>query len=294
MTLDRRRAIGVDFSGAGDAGRAIWIAEGHIRRNRSLAVEACRPASALPGGDVARAPALAALVAFLAKQRAAVIGCDFPVGLPSAVLEDGDWLRFLRGFAKRHATAEAFRAASHRAAKGCELRRPTDIAAKTPFCAWNLRLYRQTYHGIADVLAPLVARGSATVGPMQAPVEGRGWIVETCPASVLKPLGLYRPYKGRSRDSRRQRRAILDALIGLGALHPPSPAIASCAVENAGGDALDAVVAAVAAASALWDDSPVTEAERREGRVYFALRSAAGTRIGAPDSGCRSSSIGAP
>lgn len=290
----RRRAIGIDFSGAAAAGKAIWIAEGRVRRDHSVELETCRPATALPDGAAARAPALAALVAFLATQRTAVVGCDFPVGLPTAVLEEADWPSFLAAFRKRHATADAFRAACRRASKGRELRRPTDIVAKTPFCAWNLRLYRQTFHGIADILAPLVAGGHATVGPMQAAVEGRAWILETCPASVLKPLGLYRPYKGKSPGCVRQRRAILEALVDLGALRAPAEPIRSSAIGNPGGDALDAILACLAAAAALRDDSPATDAERLEGKVYFALRPAAGTSTGLPVSGCRSSSIGAP
>lgn len=266
----RRRAIGVDFSGARDAGRAIWIADGAIRRH-SLELADCRPAAELPGGGRERAAALTALVAYLGAQSNAVVGCDFPVGLPKELVEEADWPAFLMQFAKRHGSADAFRADCRKRSPS-ELRRSTDRAAKTPFCAWNLRLYRQTYHGIADLLAPLVAAGRATVGPMQAPAEGRAWILETCPASVLKPLGLYRPYKGRSEAAAGNRLAILNALVARGALARPAPRLRSRLLEDRGGDALDAVIAALAAtAAARRTHAPATEEEMLGGKVYFEL-----------------------
>jgi len=266
----RRRAIGVDFSGARDAGRTIWIAEGSLR-NGSLELGDCRPAAELPNGGRERSLALAALVAFLGAQGDAVIGCDFPVGLPIELVEESDWPAFLAQFAKRHTSAEAFRA-DCRKRSARELRRPTDLEAKTPFCAWNLRLYRQTYHGIADLLAPLVATGRATVGPMQPPTEGRAWILETCPASVLKKLGLYRPYKGRSAPLAQQRDAILAALVAWGALVRPARKLRQRLVEDSGGDALDAVIAALAAsAAARRMHPPASDEEMLGGKVYFEL-----------------------
>ncbi len=266
----RRRALGVDFSGARDAGRAIWIAEGAIGR-RGLELSECRPATELPGGARDRATALAALAAYLGAQRDAVIGCDFPVGLPKKLVREADWPGFLEKFPRRHASADEFRA-DCRKRSARELRRPTDIEAKTPFCAWNLRLYRQTYHGIADLLAPLVAAGRATVGPMQPPTEGRAWILETCPASVLKRLGLYRPYKGRAAALARSRGAILGALIERGALTKPPRPLRSRLIEDRGGDALDAVIACLAAAAAARrEHPPASAAEMLEGKVYFEL-----------------------
>jgi Protein of unknown function (DUF429) len=273
----RRRAIGVDFSGARDAGRAIWIAEGRVGPG-GLALEDCRPAEKLPGGARDRATALAALVDHLGAQSDAVIGCDFPVGLPEKLVRETDWPAFLARFPKRHASAETFRA-DCRKRSAEETKRCTDKVASTPMCAWNLRLYKQTYHGIANVLAPLVALGRATVGPMQEPIAGRAWILETCPASVLKKLGLYeehKSYKVRSRVGREVARArrqiILDFLVSAGRLREPSTDLRTTLLDDRGGDALDAVIAALAAAAALRrKHQPANKAERIEGRVYFAI-----------------------
>lgn len=267
-----RRPFGIDFSGAQKAGKAIWIAEGRVLRNGAVALIDCFPALALPGSGVDRSQALAALVRFIAATSDGIFGCDFPVGLPRAVTHAADWRRFIAGFARRHASAEAFRSDCRRLTKGREIRRDTDQRAKTPFCAWNLRLYRQTYHGLADVIAPLHCAKRATVLPVERPRAGRAWIVETCPASVLKRLGLYRPYKGRDAGARQMRRHIVAALVERGHLLAPPKALHDRLAQDHGGDALDAVLACLAAAAALKRlDEPATPDERIEGKVYFKL-----------------------
>ncbi|MFZ5791962.1 MAG: DUF429 domain-containing protein [Pseudomonadota bacterium] len=267
-----RRPFGIDFSGAEKAGKAIWIAEGRIGRKGAVALVDCIPALALPGSGVDRGPALAALVRLVAATRDGIFGCDFPVGLPRAVMQAPDWRRFVAGFATRHASAEDFRSDCRRLTQGREIRRDTDRRAKTPFCAWNLRLYRQTYHGLADVIAPLHRGKRAAVLPVERPHAGRAWIVETCPASVLKRLGLYRPYKGQDAGARRMRRHIIAALVERGHLLTPPKGLRDRLVDDHGGDALDAVLACLAAAAALKRlDQPVAPDERIEGKVYFKL-----------------------
>ena len=74
-----------------------------------------------------------------------------------------------------------------------------------PFAAYNLRIYRQTFYGVRDVLAAAVARQAAAVIPMQEYAANKAWIVEACPASTLKSLGVYRPYKGATKAQCAQR-----------------------------------------------------------------------------------------
>jgi hypothetical protein len=267
----QRRPFGIDFSGARLAGKAIWIAEGRLDgRNRVELVDCC-PASALPDSGADRALALAALRRLIAGTPDGIFGCDFPVGLPRAVLEGADWKGFIGGF-HRHEHAEAFRENCRRLAKGKEIRRDTDRIAKTPFCAWNLRLYRQTYHGLADIVAPLHRARLASVISVEPPHPRRAWIAETCPASVLKRLDLYRPYKGRSPSARSMRRDIIAALIERGHLLSPSRSQRDRLIEDQGGDALDSVIACLAAAEALRQlDGPISEIDRIEGKVFFEL-----------------------
>ncbi len=90
---------------------------------------------------------------------------------------------------------------------------------------------------------PLVRDGVACVPPMQPLQRAKPRLLEIRPASALKALGLYRPYKGRRRSLRAARRALLEALsdrLGLSF----SAEIRRTALENVGGDALDSIVAA--------------------------------------------------
>ena len=267
--MTRRSVVGVDFSGARHAGDHIWIAAGTQQAGR-LTLEACLPARELPGGARDREMALAALRDFLASERRAAAGLDFPFSLPRSLIEETGWRDFLRAFPARYPDPEALRTECRRAAGGRELKRCTDVEAKVPFSAYNLRLYRQTHAGIGSVLLPLVESGAARVIPMQARATGKVLLAETCPASLLKRLDLYSSYKGRSEVLRASRIKLMDTLINNGLLNKPDKAVWERIVDDPGGDALDSVLAAIAAARlprlrrAARD--PV---ERIEGRIYF-------------------------
>lgn len=270
----RRRAIGIDFSGARDAGTSIWISEGSIDARGRYRLEGCRPAYRRLNCSRKRDDALPALAAWIAEQDDAVIGCDFPFALPQCAVDETSWHEFVRNFG-RHATADDFRHAMrtrHARAVQREPKRRTDLPehAATPWNPWNIRLYRQTHAGIGSLLAPLLGR--ATIVPFDRPVEGRPLVVETCPASSLKQLGLYRThggYKGAGADRHRKRGRIIDALVDA-KLVTLSPTLRSDIVANRGGDALDSVIAALGAIAALPQigrqlgyDQPI------EGWVYY-------------------------
>ena len=242
----RSRLIGVDFSGARDAGKHIWVALGS-QANGRLDLESCIPAMELPGGAPDRAAALSALVGFLIGERNAAAGLDFPFSLPERFITEESWEDYLRVFAARYPTPEAFREDCRGQANGRELKRRTDVEARVPFCVYNLRLYRQTHAGMAEVLLPLLETGAARILPMQRPAAGRTTIAEICPASILKAEGLYAPYKGRGPALRDSRHGLLGALVARGMLRVPRPALAERIVEDRGGDALDAVLAAIGA-----------------------------------------------
>jgi hypothetical protein len=266
------RVIGVDFSGAAAAGRGIWLAEARLN-GAGVSIEDCRPGCELPRSGVAREICLPALVAFVTDLGPAVVGCDFPFSLPQQMMGATSWRDFARRFARRFTTAEAFLQDCRNRGNGRELRRACDHISRVPFSAYNLRIYRQTYHGIRDVLWPLVASGTAAVLPMEPAVAGRPWLVETCPASTLKSLGLYFSYKGRSAAHLQARRRIIDGLVQRELLAPLPRQIRRTALADDGGDALDSIVAAAATARALragaFLSNGTDPTERLEGRVYF-------------------------
>src|SRR5512143_2660026 len=158
--------IGIDFSGGVNAGQKIWIASGRAE-NDVLLIETCLQGEALPDSSREREKSLAALRVFIRSAGESLIGLDFPLGLPCELLPDQTWLQFIRSFADRFATPQQFRQACWRAAPGRELKRRTDVEAQTPFSPYNLRLYRQTYYGLRDVIAPLVCERAVRVLPMQ-------------------------------------------------------------------------------------------------------------------------------
>jgi hypothetical protein len=247
----RRLIVGLDFSGAIDAGRKIWIARGSAHGD-ALDVSACLPAAALPGSAVARQQCLPALRGYLASLGAAAVGCDFPFSLPRALVPEQRWQEFVLAFASRYPTAEAFRQAWRAATGGREPRRACDRDARTPFSPGNVRIYRQTHAGIVELLAPLVREGRVRVLPMQPPAADLPLLIEVCPASALKRLGLYRPYKGRDDALASMRSRIMTALEEAGDLRVAS-AVREVALRDTEGDALDSVIAALVTFRVLRD-----------------------------------------
>jgi hypothetical protein len=250
--MDHERIYGVDFSGARDAGRRIWLAEGEVG-DGGLRVERCYPAEDLPGSGRGREAALNALRTLIANSPGAAFGLDFPFGMPLPLLEGVDtWAAFACSFPVDYATADAFREACRARHPAGELKRRTDVETRTPFAAYNLRLYRQTYYGIRDVLSPLVCDGAACVLPMQARCANRAWVLEICPASTLKWAGLpAQQYKVKTEQGRRTREAILAGIEAQGEVAIASPALRAAIVAEEGGDALDSVIAAWATCRAV-------------------------------------------
>jgi hypothetical protein len=240
----RRRIHGVDFSGAADAGQKIWIATG-VNVGETLHIQECQRGDMLPGSGRKRWQCHEALVDMIAHDKMGVFGLDFPFSLPRILIPYGRWEEFILSFAKHYPCPEAFRSACLVAAHGAELRRVTDIESRTPFAAYNLRLYRQTYFGIRDVLAPIVAQGFGCVLPMQVPLPDKPWIVEVCPASTLKRADLYQPYKGRTERHLAARKDILTRLEAAGTVSILSKELRRAILCNSGGDALDSVIAAL-------------------------------------------------
>ena len=266
-----RQLFGIDFSGMVNAGKKIWIARGSVE-DGSLLVEDCRPGETLPGSGPERDRCLAALRSVVAGHPDGLFGFDFPFGIPRSLVPDPSWDAFITRFPERYRSADEFRACCRAATPGMELKRTTDRHTRVPFAAYNVRLYRQTFYGIHDVLHPLVRDGVVCVLPMQEAAPDRAWLIEICPASTLKREGLYLPYKGKTAQHREARRRILAGLEG-GAMAILTAGLRSTVLDDAEGDALDSVVAAFAAfrmyRALLLSDEVLEESEYGvEGYVY--------------------------
>lgn len=285
LLKDRPRWIyGVDFSGAAKAGNKIWITSGVIE-GEALRVEACHRAADLPGSGQDRDRCLAALRGLIRREESSAFGLDFPFGLPRSLVKEDRWEDFVSVFPHHYPDPETFRDACRAAADNSELKRVTDRESHTPFSPYNIRLYRQTYFGIRDVLGPLlrpapsasevagVRDHQACVLPMQPALPGRPWMMEICPASTLKREGLYGygPYKGKGGEHYVARGRILEAIEEMAPLSLPA-SLRTMILDDPGGDALDSVVAAFAVLRALRDPDGLAvgsnEAYALEGYVY--------------------------
>lgn len=252
MNFCARSYYGVDFSGAKEAGRNIWIA--HARRNGDGRLKLIELASLERlCGSCERGPALTHLVDRIAASSDAMWGMDLPFGLPVELFDEGFcWLDQLRLICN-------WRGSAHELGLWCcergkqlggpmHIRRTTDTDARTPFDGYHYRIIYQTFHGMRDVLRPLSrTRGTAILPFHYAKLsKARRVLLEACPASTLKRWGVpHQNYKQPAGGAltairRRTRQAILAALakhIDIDDGHRRA------IMRNGGGDALDAVIA---------------------------------------------------
>lgn len=276
LTDEPARVYGVDFSAAAaDAGRKTWIASGRVGKGTELAVTDLRPLTEVAGLDSAhRSDALPALARWLRERdESAVVGLDFPFGLPRFVVEETgneSWRSFINRFPDSigagggdgvaddpvRAFAERCVGLTERHGEGTYDKRRTDAAvgARSPygFIADTI-----AFHGMRDVLAP--ALDEVRFAPMDRTAEG--WrsgapagptAVETYPAAVLERLGFHRTsYKGGDEASATRRRENAEGLAeAAGVAYKSGSGVREAMVSNAGGDALDAVAACVGAFTA--------------------------------------------
>jgi hypothetical protein len=276
------RIYGVDFSGAKLAGDAIWVAEVLPRRRPPrLRLSSLRSLTAL-AGTPERGPALRHLVGMIRASENALWGFDFPFGLPVELFPDGT--TWAEQFAFLHEWADdAYGCGLECVRRAVELlqrkhiMRASDREARTPFDTFHYRLIYQTFFGMRDVVNPLRQTPGTAVLPFQYRKLPRAKrvVVECCPASVLKrakvPHQNYKQPTGGplTRKRRLTRHAILD---WLGSVVRFDDRFHRVMMRNPGGDALDAVIAAVGAARAVLsaDHRAIARHPRypREGHVY--------------------------
>jgi hypothetical protein len=276
---------GVDFSGAKLAGRNTWVAllkPG--AREPGLPPYELTDLAPLDGlcGTAERTASLAHLVRMIVSSEKALWAMDFPFGLPVELMEPG--AQWPAQFDLLHAWGEDDYGVGLECLRRAKLlggpnhiRRLTDSEEKAPFDPYHYRIIYQTFYGMRDVLGPLRRQRGTAILPFQyRRLAGASRVlVEACPASTLKRLGLphqnyKQPQGGRLSAKRlRTRRVILAGMawyVGISKVHR------RVIMRNGGGDALDALIAAVGAAMA-WhttDHGWIARHPRypREGRLY--------------------------
>jgi hypothetical protein len=272
---------GVDFSGAKLAGENIWIACIAPRPGRHELIELSRLRSLCGTPD--REPALAHLVNLVASSKSALWGMDFPFGLPIEVADVNsrwlDQLTWINSFADgAYAAGEECVRRARALGGAIHIRRITDTDARTPFDCYHYRIIYQTFHGMRDVLLPLSRASATAILPFQYRKlpRARRVIVESCPGSTLKRLGLphqnYKQPTGGPLSARRlrTRHQILKGLQKYVLIPEPHH---RTIMRNPGGDALDAVIAALGTVHG-WQSADHRAIARHpryplEGRLYF-------------------------
>ncbi|MDF2770834.1 MAG: hypothetical protein K0S86_327 [Geminicoccaceae bacterium] len=278
--------FGVDFSGARLAGRTTWIARldpaGAAGSDPAFALGSLRRLDRL-AGTAERRPALTHLVWLVTQSRDALWAFDFPFGLPVELFpKRAQWPRQLK-LVREYASddyglgLECLRRARELGER-MHIRRQTDVDARAPFDPYHYRIIYQTFYGMHDVLAPLRLDLRTAVLPFQYDrlATADRVLVEACPASTLKRLGLpHQNYKQPAggpltHRRRRTRRLIVDGIASLVRLEDRDLRIM---MRDPGGDAIDAVLAALGAAQAFAtvDHSAIARHARypREGHLFF-------------------------
>ena len=267
---------GVDFSGASRAGESVWLTAAALE-DGALRVRECGRADDFLAGHYAeepttdRGPTLDALAAFVRSRDAgAAVGFDFPFAVPSVVAEGAfgaeSWREVVAAVADcggAEAFAETCVEWTTAHADGTYLKRETD-REHGAFSPYHFFVQKQTYHGIADVLAPVADH--ARVAPFDPPRDGGPVVAETYPAGVLDALGLRREgYKGTEDAHRTRRTRNLDGLCEAASVTVPA-ALRDVYLDDSDGDALDSLLAAVAVFRNRddWGHEPAS----LDGRIY--------------------------
>lgn len=287
-----QRVIGVDFSGARLSGRNAWIARAEVvRESGRLRLIELSPVGKAAGDDC-RDVVNAFLVDEVSRSDSALWGFDFPFGLPIE-LRLGPWEKQLRDAGRFDGDAKAYGHflvdRTRQVADAMHIRRVTDRETQTPFDCYHYRIIYQTFHGMRDILRHVAPQPETCVLPFQfaklasgpdlGPDLGseppRRLVVEACPSSTLKRLGLpHRLYKqsGNKPPTDAQKMVRKQILAKVTETVDFTAAQRRVMLANPGGDALDALLAAVGVFQSINDDDHAAVAKhpryRREGRVY--------------------------
>lgn len=278
------QVVGVDFSGARLSGLNAWISRTEVQHaSGRLKLAQLSPLGKLAPSDD-RDDVNAFLVDQVEQSQASLWGFDFPFGLPIE-LKLGTWTRQLQAIGRFDGDAKKYGHflvdRTRQISDAMHIRRVTDRESQTPFDCYHYRIIYQTFHGMRDILRHIHASPQTAVLPFQfekirdAAATVNRVVVEACPSSTLKRLGLpYRMYKqagGKPPTPEKiaVRKTILAAMEKLVMVTPTQRKIM---LSNPGGDALDSLLAAVGVFQvANFDDHESIARHpryRREGRVY--------------------------
>ncbi len=191
---------GVDFSGARLAGQNTWIAKieaaKRCPRNPVYKLTFLERLGGICGTDE-REVALRSLVGLITRSERALLALDFPFGFPIEIMSHGakwdDQFDFLGEWGDDgYGVGVECARRSERLVGAKHVRRLTDKEERAPFNPYHYRIIFQTLFGMREVLRPLKRHRRTAILPFHYRRLGAASrvVVETCPASILKGLGL--------------------------------------------------------------------------------------------------------
>jgi hypothetical protein len=262
--------LGVDFSGASEAGRDLWVTEATQSAN-GLRIERCYRAADEWGRD--REDAHGGVAEHIAAGAFRTAGLDFPFSLPQGLLDaecGGSWNGLLNwvadggGPSDPTAFAEQCRNSATRLTDGAvsNLRRETDLQ-RAGLCPYAPQVMYQTFYGARNVLKQLAAHNDTAVVPMQEDSDSQTAVCEVYPAATFGWLGCYREGYKNTAGERNRRKANVAALEDC-SVDPGR--FRETYIEN--DDALDSLAAAVSAARVDGGARPTPAGTRAEGCIY--------------------------
>jgi hypothetical protein len=225
---------GVDFSGA-DSGGAAKI--------RVVTRDLADPrAPVVPMGRMDRRGLARAVLASREDGRTHLWRVDAPMSVPLEIARefgvDGSWLDVARWMASLGSPRHWRGTVRDRTRR--EPRRACDRELATPMAPMNLRVFKQTWTFVSEVLLPLAEEG-IRIEPCHAGLDARVRVCEGCPSSVLHAFGWpRRGYKGAG-EPPRLLRAQLVRRLGETGVTVPAP-LAAEAERDEEGDLLDAML----------------------------------------------------
>lgn len=274
----RASVVGIDISGGAKPEKTTWLTRILLPADAMPVVEIADSLAQLPSERSAllhKTNPLLKLFEYVIQLPESIVGIDASFSLPQPLLPANTlWETWVQGFPSHYPTAEDFKAYCVTQANGKELKRQTDVEAKTPFSPYNLRHYKQTYTTLREVLRPILMAGKAAVLPFQPVALGKPWVVESCPASILKRLGWQTPYKGSQASHQFAREALLQWALTQYWVSIPT-AVQQAYITNKTGDALDSFIIAWYLAQT-WQQQPsvfihstTNSITLAEGRVFY-------------------------
>jgi hypothetical protein len=226
---------GVDFSGADSGGAAkIRLVERNLRaRGEPIVVR----------GRFDRRSLLRLMIESAKVPGEHLWRIDAPFALPIETLDAFDVPHEWMAMAKWMAEFGSPRGWRHdiRVVHRKEPKRVCDRAESTPMAPMNLRVFKQTWTLICEVLLPLAEAGVHIEPVANRSADSRMVVCEGCPSSVLHRFGWpTKGYKGQGEPPRAVRAMILERLPSVGVRM--TDATVRDATDDVEGDLLDAIL----------------------------------------------------